>query len=128
MTSNTMMVALTNPEGARRTAAIDIRKWERKDAVRKGGQWGGIIAGVGVAMVPIPIIHFFSPIVLLVMAPLGGFLIFRMYNGGSDLHGTAECPSCSQTLELAGSADRWPVQKICPHCKRSVSVIPAETP
>lgn len=128
MNSTPLLVTLQNSDGGRKSAAIDLKHWERKDALRKAMQWGGAIALLGLVMVPIPLVHFFSPIIVLLAAPLGGILIFRLYNGGSDMHGKGECPSCAQVFELTGSADRWPVQKICPACRRSISIVQAEIP
>jgi len=123
MSSGSLALTLSNGAGAAKEARVAVRTWERRDAARVGMKWGGAVAALGVVMIPIPLIHFFSPIVLLI-APLAGFLIFRLYNGGVDMQGQGACPSCENPLELSGNADRWPVQMICPSCKRSVTVAP----
>ena len=127
MSSKTLSVDLAAPNGDHRGASVAIHVWERGEAVRKALNWGGLVAGMAVLMLPIPGIHFFSPLVLFGGAPLTAFLIFRLYNGGADMSGHGACPACSEDFPLTGSADRWPVQKICPHCKGSVSIVPVET-
>ncbi len=122
--STPFAVTLSSPDGKMNRAEIALRTWHRADGVRRGLIWGSSIAVVGLMMIPIPIIHFFSPIVVLLMAPLGAFLIYRMHAAGKDFAGAGTCPSCGDALSLSGSAERFPVHRVCPSCKNSVQIAP----
>ena len=115
-------ISLKAPDGRATHADAETRVWEKKDATRKAVQWGSAVAAVGILMVPIPGVHFFSPFVLLIGAPLAAFLIFRLYSSGTDLTGRAACPSCGATVDVNGTADRWPITRVCPACRTSFSI------
>ena len=81
---------------------------------------------VALVTLPIPIVHFIAPPLLLVLGPVLGFLVFRVCDGASDLAGgTYECPSCGKSWALVPAAASWPLSIACQGCETRLTIRPA---
>lgn len=115
-------VTLAAADGRSTQGEAQLQTWEIKDATRKALQWGGAVFCIGIMMIPIPGVHFFTPFVLLIGAPLTAFMIFRLYKSGTDVAGTGECPHCQKKVALSGNAERWPLARNCSECRQSFQI------
>jgi ribosomal protein S27AE len=82
----------------------------------------GLLWLIMIPTIFIPVVHFVSVPALLLAGPIAGRMIYKMYNGKSDVKTSgAICPNCQESLFLPGSRENWPVNNVCVKCKTSYS-------
>lgn len=106
------------------TGHVILRAVTRSEAIKKGVTAWLSCWGIAVVTIPIPLVHFVAPPALLLLGPLAGFGVFKMYNGAVDITGgEAPCPDCSSLLPMTSRPERWPYDLICLTCSaRSTAV------
>ncbi len=87
---------------------------------RRGLKISGILAAAAVLTLLIPIVHFFAPPVLLLLA--GIVLALRVGQNQLLLDARVQCAQCLQTCEIEPQAPRWPLEINCHHCHRALLV------
>lgn len=94
----------------------DATRWKR--ALRSAG----IVFGIAVACLPIPPLHWFiTPTFLIASVVL---LVRRLGQGTVIGGGGGPCPQCGKAIELEVQTPHWPLETVCPHCRRSVVMRP----
>ena len=74
--------------------------------------------GVALVALPIPLVHFVAPPLLLLMGPLVGFIAYKVYAGAIDIvSGGGECPNCGVSIDLSGRDAHWPLDVTCNSCQ-----------
>lgn len=86
-------------------------------AFRKGALiWAGCWLAA-VLTIPIPIVHFIAPPLLLLAGPIVGIAVIKIFGGAVDITaGGGACPDCGKPITLGPCAERWPMDLPCPHC------------
>lgn len=79
--------------------------------------------GVALVALPIPLVHFLAPPLLLLMGPLVGFIAYKVYAGAIDIvGGGGECPDCGVSIDLSGRDAHWPLDVTCGSCQARLLV------
>lgn len=83
----------------------------------------GIVSGVGVVVMLIPLVHLCGLTVALLGGPIAGVLTFRQ----SALigAGSVSCPKCSEQVAMPPGLAGWPARVHCPKCGAMVELNPA---
>lgn len=118
-------------ESAKGTARgkAELKVVGREQAVKKAAfVWVGSWLAAAAA-IPIPIVHFIAPPLLLIGGPILGFFVFKLYDGATDVTGgRCACPSCGKAWDLAPAAASWPLQFACPECQAQLTIRPTAAP
>ena len=96
----------------------------RDVAFRKGAMlWGGAWLAA-VLVLPIPIVHFIAPPILLIAGPALGVGVYKLYNGAVDIvDSEASCPDCGKVVSLGKRAERWPADVVCSGCEARPRIV-----
>ena len=101
--------------------------WTKSMALKKGIRcWLGCWV-VGVFSILIPLVHFISVPLLILLGPPIGFFMYKIQVGSlevADIQGP--CPDCQQELDLINKTELWPMQTNCPHCKSNLKICKEE--
>jgi hypothetical protein len=101
----------------------ELRAVTPAEAKKKALTVAGICWGIALAMLPIPIVHFIAPPLLLLFGPLLGWIVYRLNRGAADVtSGGGPCPKCGAAISLAGRDATWPIQTQCSACSENVSI------
>ena len=121
MQESRIEVQLVSEKGTTKGHA-ETRTVPRETAVRKA-----LIAGAGcwvlaLLVIPIPIVHFFAPPLLILFGPILAFILFKINDGAVDItKGEAPCPGCGMSQQLGPKAEVWPMNFRCPSCDESIT-------
>jgi hypothetical protein len=122
----TIPIQLESTQGCS-VGEVRLRSVPREAALRKAII--GLVCCWGMALVTtlIPIVHFVAPPALFLIGPVLALVLFRFYNGATDIvAGGAACPACSAPIQLAGRDARWPLTVTCPKCQACMEARPPE--
>jgi hypothetical protein len=98
--------------------SVEVRTVPREVALKKAVVAWLACWGIAVLTIPIPIVHFIAPPLLLVLGPIIGFAIYKLYDGASDIvRGEAPCPDCKGVILINPCAESWPMDLACPCCQ-----------
>lgn len=124
MADRTVAIVLEG-QGDKRSEGLAITKvLEDRERWQRAARQAGIAAGVAVVTLFIPIVHFIVPPLALLTSLI---LFVRGMNQGTLIHGGGgPCPQCQQRVELEEQPLHWPLDLNCPHCRRSLTVTPAD--
>ncbi|MBL8914884.1 MAG: hypothetical protein JNM17_29535 [Archangium sp.] len=83
-----------------------------------------IVSGIGLAILPVPLMHVCGAIVAAVAGPIAAVFAFR----GRAVVGPGEisCPKCSKPLAVPAKLIGWPARFQCLDCKAMIDLTPAE--
>lgn len=106
---------------SRGEAVLDI--WNKKRAKKKGRSiWMGCWVGA-VLSIAIPIVHFLTVPLLLVVGPVAGHLVYKLFDGSIDvISGSGTCPACKHPINLQPTSATWPLSLTCGSCQAQVAV------
>ena len=91
-------------------------------AMLKGLKVLAICWGLAIATAFIPIVHFVSVPVLVLVGPVAFFVMKRMYTDKTDVHTPgAQCPGCGDLIHLPISLEEWPVHFSCNNCQMKLT-------
>ncbi len=102
------------------SGVVYYKEWSAQEKLRRGGKTLGILWGLAVISVFIPIAHFVLVPLFLIAGPIGFAFVFNSEN--SILGGIAPCPDCKQEFDIVKSKVEWPQKDICSHCRHSVII------
>jgi hypothetical protein len=122
-TQKMVSVSSTNPESTPAKLATQYKAtqktWTKKAAVKKGMRIVAIGWGMALFTILIPIVHFVAPPALLLLSPLAGWGMYKLYSGKTDITvENALCPNCGEKIDLPSSLESWPVHGVCLNCKK----------
>lgn len=60
----------------------------------------GIVWGIGIITLPVPLIHFVSVPVCLLSGPLVAWIVYRMWSKTEEWVAEVQCPSCGKSTTL----------------------------
>lgn len=115
-------VRLMSYDGPSTECRVNVRSYDKGEALIKAAPWGAATLAVGLAMVPIPLIHFLSIPLILVGVPFITTLIFRFYKHAAIVTGTGSCPACRGEIPIRVSDSHWPQHRICGACNGSIEI------
>ncbi|MFT3710680.1 MAG: hypothetical protein QM817_23910 [Archangium sp.] len=82
----------------------------------------GIVSGIGLALVPVPLLHACGAITALIVGPIAAIFAFR---GRAKVGaGNITCPKCSQPLPVPDALVGWPARFQCLQCKAMIELTP----
>lgn len=114
---------VVSPTTKTTSATAQIMVWTKSMAMRKGINWCLSCWAVGVLSIAIPIVHFFSVPILLLVGPVLGFIIYKLHTGSVEiLDGRGQCPDCSAALNLENKTDTWPLVAKCTACGADLTI------
>lgn len=123
-----IQIQLSSAKGTTTGQAM-LRPVSREQAFRKAllglfGCWG-----LALVTVPIPIVHFIAPPFLLLLGPVVGYAIHKLYKDAVDIiDGGASCPDCQVSVSLAGRDAHWPLDIVCSACQGRLEARPILLP
>lgn len=122
-TSKTERVPVTVRSGPDRPVSggsVEIVIWSAQERSRRALKALGVCWGIGLFCVILPIIHFFAVPGLLI----AGLVLFARLSAQESLvlGGEGACPECKRTFRIARAPNRFPMDELCEHCKRSVTI------
>ena len=91
-----------------------IKSLGRKDRLHRALKKLGLLWGLAIFSVMIPIAHFILVPGFLLAGPL--VAIFTHRQTRIILGGECECPKCEQVFSLDEMNDAWPIQTACSQC------------
>lgn len=119
-----IQLIVRGPDNKCTTATARAVVWTRAMAGRKGAQWCAGCWAVGIFSIVIPIVHFFSVPILLMLGPVLGVIIYKLHVGAVDIEAaTGSCPECQGTISLNHKTDSWPLAVKCIHCGAQLTVL-----
>ena len=83
---------------------------------------GGLMWGLAVASVFVPVAHFVLVPGFLLAGPLAAWLAHRRTE--TLLGGLVDCPKCGTRYDVGGGALQWPTQGQCPSCRCVIRLQP----
>ena len=83
---------------------------------------GGLMWGLALASVLVPVAHFVLVPGFLLAGPLAAWLAHRRTE--TLLGGLVDCPKCSTRYDVGGGALQWPAQGQCPSCRCVIRLQP----
>ena len=117
-----LTVLIRSADGHEHRLEASRRTWTRQQALQKAALWWGACWALAAVCLFIPIVHFVATPLAFLAGPMIGILMYKLHNGKSDLIvGNATCPSCRRPLQLATSAERWPIADNCLNCNNRVT-------
>jgi hypothetical protein len=126
MSDRTVAIVLEGQGDKRSEGLAIVRVLDDRQRLSRALRQAGIAAGIAVITIFIPIIHFIVPPLALLTSIV---LLVRGLNQGALIQGGGgPCPQCQQRVELEEQPLHWPVDMNCPHCRRSLTVSPADGP
>lgn len=73
--------------------------------------------GLALVTLPVPILHFIAPPLLILMGPISALIIYKLFAGAVDvLGGQGTCPDCMISVSIEPRSERWPVDILCSGC------------
>jgi hypothetical protein len=112
-------VALVAQAG-RSIGQVRIERWDPSARTLRAVTRLGILWGLAVLSVLLPVVHFVLVPALLITGPISALARYRQRSGV--LGGEGTCPACSAPLEIAAGADEWPIDEVCKSCGAQVRV------
>jgi len=102
------------------TGEVRIARWTGSARLVRAMKMLGVLWGLGVVSVLVPVAHFLLVPAFLLAGPIAAFMRWRQES--SILGGQGACPACSADMTLEASADEWPLFRICETCRASVRI------
>jgi hypothetical protein len=91
----------------------------------RGFTRGGLVSALGLLLIPIPLIHFCVPVVVLIVGPIVGVFAWKksaLIAAGQ----TVQCAKCNEPITIAKNLAGWPARVHCGKCGAMVELNPAE--
>lgn len=97
---------------------VRIIEWNSRERLIRAAKVLALCWGIALITIPIPMVHFVVPPIMLLVGPFLFYVNYKQENGVAGGQGT--CPSCSQKFDVVSGKLRWPIFEICNHCKSHV--------
>lgn len=117
----------TPPEKARliggehqESACVYVKQWSRRERLVRALRTLGIWWFAALLAVPVPIFHFIAVPLLLFVGICAAFMVYRRTS--TVLGGYGRCPFCTESIEITTKPERWPLEEICTHCSKLVTI------
>lgn len=103
-------------------ATVQVTRLSADERGRRAFKSASIIAAVGMASVFVPIVHFFLPWIMLVVA----VVVYARIRGQGAMLQACEvpCAACETTVAIPAQAATWPLQWNCPGCRKRLTLEP----
>lgn len=102
------------------SGTIRIQHWGRSDRLRRALRASGICSLFAMIAVFIPLLHFVLVPLLILAAPIVGFVLYGQES--AVLGGEGKCPACGADFLVAKSANKFPLNDLCTSCQGSVRI------
>lgn len=107
-------VRLMDSQAEPKPAVLQARSVPFAERVLRGLKRLGLVSGIGLVVLVLPVLHLCGAVVALVVGPVAAFLAFR---GTAVLQaGTVECPRCAAQAAIEDGTTGWPARLHCLHC------------
>ena len=124
MDETTIKIVLRSARGVS-PGKVHLVAVPRQEAVKKGLiGWLGCWA-VAIVTLPIPLVHFIAPPLLLLIGPVIGIGVYKLYHGAVDIsQGDGTCPDCGAAVAIGARPEHWPMHLSCVGCQARIIVRP----
>jgi hypothetical protein len=107
-------------DGKESSGEVFIESWSPRVRLIRALKFLGICWGAMVIAVFIPILHFILVPAFFVAGPIVAAIIYQQTS--VVLGGFGICPYCGEEMSIVRSRDRWPLDDLCDHCRRTVAI------
>lgn len=114
-----LQVKVTDAVGGSADGVLTVHSWDRSYRMKRALKILGGFWFVGLFIIPLPLIHFTSPLFLLA-GPVLAYLAF--YQEAVVAGGRANCPKCGKQFEIARRKPAPVFSDLCNHCQSEVKV------
>ncbi len=104
----------------RSVGEVRVERWDRSARLLRAARRWGILWGIAVVSILVPVAHFVLVPAFLIAGPIGGLARYR--ERSAVLGGEGGCPSCGARMSIDAHPDRWPFLEHCDACQRAVWV------
>lgn len=113
-------VTVQSDTGKTSSGQVRIMEYDKKARMRRAVKFWLSCWGLSLLLIPIPLIHFTVVPALLIIGPVGAWVISTQ--GSQVLGGESKCPDCGAFLPLTASPDNWPLKDLCAQCQRRMKI------
>lgn len=102
-----------------------VQEWTQRERLKRAFKILGILWGLGLVSILIPLAHFvLVPGFLLAGPPIAFYIyqITKMIAGGKGI-----CPNCGKEFSIVKVPLKWPLNDLCSVCQTSVLIIPSRS-
>jgi len=99
---------------------IRIKNWSKEERTKRAMKIGGILFGIGIVSVLIPLAHFVLVPAFIIASPIVAWIFFGQTS--AVLGGTGTCPNCKKDIKIAQTKNVFPINDICAHCYRALVI------
>ena len=111
-------------DGKESPGEVFVESWSPRVRLLRALKFLGICWGAMVVAVFVPILHFILVPALFIAGPIVAAVIYQQPS--VVLGGFGACPYCGQEMQIVRSRDRWPLDDLCDHCRRKVTILKSE--
>ena len=113
----------TKVDDLRTEGFAERRDLEHSERVSRAARIFGILFGVGLVSVLVPVLHLILPPLFLIAGMI--FATTTYMETAEILSGEVTCPNCHRVMALRPEAEEWPKSLRCEGCSYTLTVEPA---
>lgn len=99
---------------------VYYKEWTSKEKIRRALKTLGLMWGLAVLSIAIPIAHFILVPGFFLAGPIAALIIFGREN--VILGGIGTCPDCREVFDISKSKPQKSLKDVCSHCHHQVFV------
>lgn len=112
-----------NPD-VKLTGSLEVMQYSLHQRRARALKAWGLIWGLTLAAVFVPVVHFFAVPIGILTGPIVGWWVYHMH--AQITGGNITCPKCNQGVKVEKQQPRWPVRELCTSCQTEFKVAPKE--
>jgi hypothetical protein len=113
-------VRVMTSNGKTASGEVTLQHWDQQARMKRALRILGILWGIAVVTVFIPLAHFLLVPGFLIAGPIVAFKVYEQDR--AILGGQCICPECGQAVTLVQAKDRWPLSDLCSKCQSALTV------
>ncbi len=114
-------VTITSPGvETQSTGTLNIKNWSKEERTHRALKIGGILFGIGILSILIPLAHFVLVPGFLIASPIVAWVFLGQTS--AILGGTGTCPNCKKEIKIEQTKNIFPVNDVCSHCYRALVI------
>lgn len=103
------------------TGIVYYKEWQVKEKARRALKAFGLMWGLAILSVAIPIAHFVLVPVFFLAGPIAALIIFSRES--AILGGVGTCPDCNEIFDISKSKPQKSMKDVCSCCHHQIFVI-----
>lgn len=124
LTSLSLVAETTEePEVKAYVFVATISAARKSESVIFGVKWWLGVWGMGILTIIIPLVHFLSVPISLLIGPVVGWKMYQQRSTSRLVRsGDFSCPKCAKSLSPTGRVADWPISLKCPSCDCKIEI------